>query len=73
LKGLDQEVAPEAGALGEVAEFMREHAGELRQREAGRQWQADGEIEMAEEESTPSPHAGGGWAGPYSRATVLVD
>ncbi len=51
---------PPAGALGEMAEFVGQHPGQLVERQPVDQWQADGEhqVLLAEEAAEPAPQAG---------------
>jgi len=56
---LNEKPGAEAGGLGEVAEFVGEHAGELAEGEALGERQADGEAEVVGEEATPSPMEAG--------------
>ena len=54
----DQRIEPHPRALREVAELVGEHAGELLERDAGREGQADGEDQLAAQDAQRGPRRG---------------
>ena len=53
----DQRIEPHPRPLREVAELVGEHAGELLERDAGRERQADGEDQLAAQDAEEAPVA----------------